>query len=638
MSQEIDWKFPHANDGALDGFNDSSIDMFRSERIQALARETIQNSLDAAADGGGPVVVRFSLHEFPDSREVGYNTLAAYLEAAEQIEPSESGKAFYENALARVRDGRVRLLGVHDYGTNGLTGPSVNPPEDPKAGPWLALVKGAGITFKASNAALGSFGHGSKAPFAMSEIRAIYYFTRIAEGESTEMRFQGKSILQSVPLASITDDNEWSVGTGYFGMTARCAPLIASAVPRWAIDARPEPGEASLGTSVYIAEPYSADDEATLWSQIELAVVANFYYAIRTGKLVVHIGDGIALNEATIDDAFDTVTDVQTLDALEPTDKVRDRLEAARTVRHAELRGTLNLPGFGEIAWFMRVQDLSSRRVGVARGNGMLITRTPERLQRFNGVKPFDLFVCVSGDDGSALLRRLENPEHTEFSFDRISDVGERRAAARSYRSFADAIRELIKEHAAIEVTEEIEIDDLDDFFRGGDGSGGADDRAEPRSALRIESSRPISRTRARPTVEPGGDTEGDGAGRRGGPRKRRSSGGDIPGVGSGRSKRAARSGVPVKDLRVVRHSAASNTATVSFTPLGPGGSSLVLMRSGESDTSRLRVRKVVAHGDERPFDSSLSLENLAEGARKRVEIEFEPGELDYAIEGRLEK
>ena len=62
---------------------------------------------------------------------------------------------------------------------------------------------------------LGSFGHGSKAPFAMGSLRTLYYLTNtINPNKENEIRFQGKSILQKSQTSSYEETTQ---GTGFFG-------------------------------------------------------------------------------------------------------------------------------------------------------------------------------------------------------------------------------------------------------------------------------------------------------------------------------------------------------------------------------------------------------------------------------------
>lgn len=633
VSGEIGWKFPFLNDGTREGFNVPAIDMFKSERLQALVREMIQNSLDARNHSEAPVEVRFTLDDITDLEATGFEELARYFTVARDLERTDAGKRFYDRAREQIDDGVVKILGVHDYNTKGLTGPTYDPPSEPATGPWLALVKGAGMTFKDSNAALGSFGHGSRAPFAMSELRTLFYLTRIRDGGATETRFQGKSILQSVPLTSITGDDQWSVATGYFGIRDKCRPLIDASVPAWAVEARPEPSDVpSIGTSIFIPEPYGVDEAELLWAQVKLAVVANFYYAVLRGKLVVHLGHDEAIDASTIAQAFDDVVETHLLEELNPTDRVRDRLESARTIRHPEQHETIDLEGFGSISWYLRLEDMRSRKVGIARGNGMLITRAAERLQRFPGLRNFDLFVCVTGDAGSELLRKLENPEHTEFSFDRISDRHERRAAESAYGRFVDAIRGLLREHASIESDDEVTVSDLDDLFRvdAGDG-GGAGDAGEPTRTLRVRTRRVRTHRENRETqLSPGGE---DAPGGSGGGSTGAGGSGRVAPEGGAKGGGGGKTGLPVRNLRVVRDHPGSAVANVGFSPVDGSRSRLVLLRSGDSEVGRLRFR---VHG-ESEWVESLQLVDLSPTARKVLRLEFEPGDLEYAIEGRLE-
>lgn len=638
MTSDVGWKFPFLNDGTREGFNVSAIDMFKSERLQALVREMIQNSLDARDKTSDPVIVRFTLDTTSDLDDTGFNELARYFKAAHKLEHTQAGKSFYQRAIDQVADGHVTFLGVHDYNTRGLTGPTFDPPENPQSGPWLALVKGAGMTFKESSSALGSFGHGSRAPFAMSELRTLFYLSRIEHEGSLETRFQGKSILQSVPLTEVTGAPEWCVATGYFGIRTKCLPLTDGEVPRWAIQARPELDRdaLSVGTSVYIPEPYGVEEEELLWAEVKLAVVANFYFAVLTNKLVVHLGEHERIDADSVAQAFDDVVETDLINILKPTDKVVERLESARTVRKKDLSGTLQLEDFGTINWYLRLDGVVGRHVGVARGNGMLITRAAEKLQRFPGLKPFDLFVCVSGDQGSELLRKLENPEHTEFAFDRISDMTERKSAEAAYYKFQSSVRSLLREHASIQIEEEVSVDDLDDWFRGDLGAGVDNEKGEPNRTLRIAFKKARSHRENRQT-ELTGDADTSGRGSSGGPGKHKSKGGTFPGDGSGSAKSALRTGLPVRNLRVVRTAPGSGVADVAFTPVDGTRKTLVLLRSGDSETERLefRTEEEVAAGS--AWRTSLEFTELSATARKHLRLVFHPADLDYAIEGRLE-
>ena len=64
-------------------------------------------------------------------------------------------------------------------------------------------------------------------------------------------------------------------------------------------------------------------------------------------------------------------------------------------------------------------------------------------------MKPFDLFLCVTDQDGSKFLKRLENPTHDNFEFTRIKLEADRKKARKKYQMFTDRIRELVTQYAA---------------------------------------------------------------------------------------------------------------------------------------------------------------------------------------------
>ena len=82
---------------------------------------------------------------------------------------------YFKTALDAVKNNsKVQILCVHDYNTTGITGEI-----DQAYGPYAALIKGTGMSQKTSAGSLGSFGHGSKAPFSYSKIRSVFYYTKI---------------------------------------------------------------------------------------------------------------------------------------------------------------------------------------------------------------------------------------------------------------------------------------------------------------------------------------------------------------------------------------------------------------------------------------------------------------------------
>ena len=282
----IRWCFPPNNHGLAAGVNDGAMDAFAGARLSSVVREIIQNSLDAAVSPDVPVRISFSLDTVDKKKFDGFEGIAPHLKASSKMAGSQGLDDvvnFYDHSVQEVAKIRnVKVLSIHDFNTRGLVGPLDEP-----RGAWSALVKGAGISQKASSGALGSFGHGSKAPFAYSQTRSLFYLSRIDEKGNLQDRFQGKSILQT--HVDPSDSTQHTQGTGFYGHVEKLMPLIDDEVPSWAKQLR-ERVTSGTGTSIFV--PYTEYSQ-DLYPETRITVIANFFYAIRSGALEVTVGDDL---------------------------------------------------------------------------------------------------------------------------------------------------------------------------------------------------------------------------------------------------------------------------------------------------------------------------------------------------------
>ena len=88
--------------------------------------------------------------------------------------------------------------------------------------------------------------------------------------------------------------------------------------------------------------------------------------------------------------------------------------------------------------------------------------------------------MCVIGE-GSNLLKSIENPEHTDFEFDRIDDVNARSQAESKYRLFSKAVRDILSKFASYSTENHVVVDDLQDIFGGISGNAGSSRDGEDR-------------------------------------------------------------------------------------------------------------------------------------------------------------
>lgn len=521
-SMNIGWKFAEAT--TVSGGNDGAIDTFAGTRVHSMVREIIQNSLDAHDNSKDePVRVAFSLHEINRSEIDGLDDLTDHLKAcrtmAKEKQKNKKQAQFYESAARKIKKLKVPVLCVSDFNTTGLTGSTSL---QDASGQWIALTKGVGLTQKMGGS-LGSYGHGSKAPFTMSPLRTIYYLTDTEnlDGEK-ETRFQGKSLLQSHYIRDKLLD-----GTGYFGVKDGAVPLINEKVPAWATSIRSSDG-AGKGTSIII--PYTDFDEG-LFPETLITVIANFYYVIKLGKLEVSV-DKQEITKENVDEHFRFAQEElpNEQDGIDP-EQTRKRLKTILTILKPQESGSLEIQNFGKVDWFLRVgdDDISSKSVSIARESGMFITEEAEKLKRFPAsFKPFNMFVHVNPGEGSNLLKDMENPAHDKFELDRINSDKERKRIKEIYTKFTDEIKELIKMYAEHGQTGETDIHDFDQIYARSISSGENNKGSERGDKMFISEIRSIRKRPGSPGSGTGtGLIPAEGEGKHGGKGKPKGQGGD---------------------------------------------------------------------------------------------------------------
>ena len=138
VNGEFGWRFPPTNGGRVDGFNDPGIAHFSGSPYSSLARETIQNSLDARDSYDEPVHVSFEMIELsPD--ELGQAELSAAIEACgNEVDSDDPAQSELIRAQEVLALNEVPFLRVSDRNTTGLRGKH-----------WRTLVKMQGASFKA---------------------------------------------------------------------------------------------------------------------------------------------------------------------------------------------------------------------------------------------------------------------------------------------------------------------------------------------------------------------------------------------------------------------------------------------------------------------------------------------------------
>ena len=459
MTRRIGWRFPPTNGGRADGFNDPGMAHFHGNPLASLARETIQNSLDAKA-GPGPVHMSFAIEVIEKSEALGREELAAAIGAClNEVDNSgddEKARAMLALASRLLRRHRLPYLRVADRNTTGLHDRH-----------WRALVKMQGASVKKRRDAGGSHGIGKYAPFAVSPLRTVFYWTRFKQGDEPLELFQGKAVLMSHKATGEGDaEGVETQGTGFYGVLDGCLELRGDAVPERVrrVENRDCRGD---GTSLWIA---GFQTDGNWQRRIATSVIANFFHAIECGNLSVEIEPNEELEERqleeidkeTIPDWFDYLTPTER-GGSEEDDAVAEAYQFWEIIRGGEPAAEKEDKDLGHCRLWIRVSDGLPSKVGFVRGTGMLITTQQRGLLRFRGLREF-IAVCVfDAPKGNELLRRMENPQHNQFEPDRLSDDSEQRLGQAALNRVTRWIRDEIKKHAAPVLAEAAtDLDELD--------------------------------------------------------------------------------------------------------------------------------------------------------------------------------
>ncbi len=568
------WEFAAGRTVQAEGFNNAAINHFTSDRTGSLIREIVQNSLDAAV--GNSVRLKFGLFDVPIGKAP---ELAALDKEFDRILGSDSlsdqSEKFLKRAKATIQSGKVRFLAIHDFGTTGLTGPLDGP-----KGAWFTLVRSTGRSEKSKEGALGSFGHGSKAPFAISGLRTVFYYSVVpgADEATSQKRLLGKTILQS----SHDGDGRVTAATGFFGLGPNRSALIDGEIPKWVIETREDAG---FGTTVLVADPRA---DSNFFELTRSALLANFFLAIQSGKLEVELGDFGLITKTSLEEHLENSLKWLSEDGKEYSEGLREKFRSIETIRNATHTGTIAIDSLDEIQYFFRLADsVTVKRVGIARSRGMLITHRAPQLINFPSHSFFDLVVWAKGPLASEMLVRLENPQHDQLSFDNVEDQEERKNLKAQYQLFASEIRKLVGSIAQNNSSEKIEISELQSLLSDPNSNADAEVISDRPTVRRVD---PKYKQKVKLL---GGDKSGRGRGSTGGEGTRQTAGGNIPSTsGEKFSSSGWSDSEPLESFRYVINgfdlSKKSASLTVKFRPAESGSFQLVLLRAGEASERQI--------------------------------------------------
>lgn len=630
MAGRIGWRFPPTSGGRADGFNDPGMAHFGGNPLDSLARETIQNSLDARASDSAPVRMSFGIEVVDRSEALGRAELAAAIRACvDELRDTggddDKARSVFSNALGLLERPKLTYLRIADQNTTGLHHEH-----------WRALVKLQGASVKARRDAGGSHGIGKYAPFGVSPLRTVFYWTRFHEGTTRSELFQGKAVLMS--HKDVTNGAE-TQGTGFYGHVDGCQALLASDIPPRIrqVEHRRDRGQ---GTSLWVAGFETPEG----WQRrVATSVVADFFYAIEGGTLSVEIEPTAELrarrlygiSQSTIVRWFDYLAPEQP-GATDEEDAVAEAYQFWAISRADEPVAEKEDKDLGHCRLWVRVADGLPKKVGFVRATGMLITTRQYGLLRFRGLQDFIALCVFDAPKGNALLRDMENPQHNQFEPDRLADDQQRRVGRAALKRITSWIRQEIRKHAApplsaattdlselAEYLPDLEPDeDLDSPKSDGEPAFGGP------NVIRLKQRR-LPPSRATPSDDDDNADDGDGTDTAslGGGGDGQNDGDDGTGTGDGdgtddgghgdRGGSRGHESVAIADVRMVPIPGVENRYKLSFVPGSTGPARVELGEAG--DSSAIERRDITAFDSE---GAPLDLHHIELSAGKRTAFE----------------
>jgi hypothetical protein len=412
---DLMWHFPYANHGARVGFNGNGIDQFGDNPYGNLAREVIQNSLDAG--NGGEVVVEFSLFSTDPSEILGYSTLYKYFKDwldQSKISGSEASKdeekKFFSKGLQLLTPGVVPMgwLRISDFNTKGMAGCS---DESNHETPWFAFTKGTGQNEK-NDSSGGSKGLGKNAIFANSLIRTIFVSTFADTGEKGTA---GIAKLDSMTVNDGSANPDWTQGIGFCVQNNQTSinqnlPLLDT------VQFDPDFCRTEYGTDVYVpCFAYDPDWYKTVLGE----AILSFLPAILRGQLRVKINSNSGSSFFTEEVSKDNLpTAIRNVNFFESNSRAREALSYynALTSTNSIVTKYDSKPGF-EMELHALIDNANpTYKVMVYRNAKMKIkSYNPDSNVDYSAV------LLITGDEICSRLRSIEDATHSKWSKKRAS-------------------------------------------------------------------------------------------------------------------------------------------------------------------------------------------------------------------------
>lgn len=427
------WQFSQVSGGTLSGSDDANAEMFKKHPMASLTREICQNSIDAALNDDTPVVVEFSTFDMPISNIPGFEDLKETVKQKYEFVKAANINTdieIMERIYSTFQDSKdITILKISDKNTKGVT---IDPTDGNANGTFASLVKTDGASFKGAGNA-GSRGIGKQAAFNVSDIKTVFYSSLSSQGEG----FVGSSKLCSHRTKEEDIYSPVYSNKGYFETDEHKPVKSLLYFENY------EHGErrVELGLDIYIVafDKVGVEKSKQPWYQdIIKTVLKDFMLSIYKQKLQIKIVDktkAIDINSQSLEsiitehciesNKYNKQIQLQFLTLTQPEHKeeveINDDKDLSYTLYALNYKSKKSCTDFNSMFAnsSVNIDEDSSQSLFYVRNPYMLIkNHVPKVIKTL----PICAVCVIDNNQLNSRLRKLENPQHTDWNCNKKDD------------------------------------------------------------------------------------------------------------------------------------------------------------------------------------------------------------------------
>lgn len=495
MSDKHIWKFDEIRRSLGWTVGDWSV-FKQGSPFKHLARENTQNTLDATKDTSRPAHIKFEIKR----DEKFSNIIPNYIQFCEEFEQrvkkaiKDNDTQTKKNAEAALRYfnkckalDKIDILKISDFNTTGLVGIK-DTSIDSK---FQKLVFSEGTSAREGESGGGTFGVGKFAPFTLTPLRTVLYFTKV---EDEGYGFSAKSSTsyrktESTSEKPYTDRNMFIADIKdreYIGITE------GEFVDKFTMN------RAEVGTDIYIVG-LKTELMENFVEQMSVEISERFFMAIHEEKLTCEIIDSnkrVELNKNNIEkrlfhnyNKFSLKSDGTFPKAFyQYQSKTNDKPIAEMFLRTYtkedpnRIVRKKKITGFGEVELYLQFNPVNIENDLIKSHNIMHMRRLLMKVEFGEYAKIDKSFIGIliirNDDDGNDLAADCENTTHNRWDPQNIESQENRELAEQGFSEIKDWIKSILEEHKD-ETKEAIPFDDAEYWTWLGNGTGNPNESVE---------------------------------------------------------------------------------------------------------------------------------------------------------------